>query len=44
MSAIMEERCKKLGGSIEVIIEDKGYSHGMNDPTPVLEFIKKNTR
>ncbi len=41
--AIMEARYKKLGGSIKVIIEDKGHSHGMKDPTPVLEFIKKNT-
>ena len=41
--AIMEERYKQLGGSIQVIIEDKGHSHGMKDPTPVLEFIKKHT-
>lgn len=42
--AIMEERYKKLGGSIKVIVEDKGHSHGMEDPTPVLEFIRKHTR
>lgn len=41
--AIMEERYRKLGGSIEVIIENKGHSHGMKDPTPVLAFIKANT-
>ena len=41
--AIMEQRYKKLGGSIEVIIENKGHTHGMKDPTPVLEFIKRNT-
>ena len=41
--AIMEERYKALGGSIKVIVENKGHSHGMNDPTPVLEFIRKHT-
>ncbi|MEP2775105.1 MAG: GDSL-type esterase/lipase family protein [Luteolibacter sp.] len=41
--AIMEERYKELGGEIQVIIEDKGHTHGMDDPTPVLEFIKKHT-
>jgi len=41
--AIMAERYKKLGGSIEVVIENKGHTHGMIDPTPVLEFIKRNT-
>ena len=41
--AILEQRYKQLGGSIEVIVEDKGHSHGMKDPTPVLEFIKKHT-
>ncbi|MGJ8677508.1 MAG: GDSL-type esterase/lipase family protein [Akkermansiaceae bacterium] len=42
--AIMKQRYEKLGGSIKVIIEDKGHSHGMKDPTPVLEFIRKHTR
>ena len=41
--AIMEKRYKELGGSIEVIVEDKGHSHGMKDPTPVLDFIQKHT-
>ena len=41
--AIMEQRYQALGGSIEVIVENKGHSHGMKDPTPVIEFIKKNT-
>ena len=41
--AILEERYKKLGGDIKVIIENKGHSHGMVDPTPVLEFIRKHT-
>ena len=39
--AIMEQRYKKLGGNITVIVEDKGHSHGMNDPTPVLDFIRE---
>ena len=40
--AIMEQRYKALGGDITVIVERKGHSHGMNDPTPVLEFIRKH--
>ncbi len=40
---ILEERYKKLGGSIEVIIEAKGHTHGMKDPSPILTFIKKHT-
>ncbi|TWU54736.1 Arylsulfatase [Rubripirellula tenax] len=40
--AILEQRYKALGGDITVIIENKGHSHGMNDPTPVIEFIRKN--
>ena len=42
--AVMEQRYKALGGDIKVIVENKGHSHGMNDPTPVLEFIRKHTR
>ncbi len=41
--AIMEQRYKALGGDITVIVENKGHSHGMNDPTLVLEFIRKHT-
>lgn len=41
--AIMEQRYKALGGSIKVIVEEKGHSHGMKDPTPVLQFIRKHT-
>ena len=41
--AIMEQRYKALGGSIKVIVEDKGHSHGMKDPTPVLKFIREHT-
>lgn len=28
--AIMAQRYKTLGGSIKVIVENKGHSHGMN--------------
>lgn len=42
--AVMEKRYKALGGDITVIVEDKGHSHGMKDPTPVLEFIMKHTQ
>lgn len=41
--ALMEQRYKALGGDITVIVEKKGHSHGMKDPTPVLEFIRKHT-
>ena len=40
---ILEERYKALGGDITLIVHEKGHSHGMKDPTPVLEFIKKHT-
>ena len=42
--AILEQRYKALGGDITVIVEDKGHSHGMKDPTPVLTFIRKHTQ
>lgn len=41
---ILEERFKKLGESIQVIIENKGHTHGMKGSTPVLEFIKNYTK
>lgn len=41
--AVMEKRYQALGGEIKVIVENKGHSHGMKDPTPVLEFIRKHT-
>ena len=41
--AIMEKRYKALGGSIKVIVENKGHAHGMKEPAPVLEFIRKHT-
>ncbi len=42
--AVLEKRYKALGGDIKVIVEDKGHSHGMKDPTPILEFIRKHTK
>lgn len=41
--AILEQRYKVLGGEVTVIVEDKGHTHGMKDPAPVLEFIKQHT-
>ena len=41
--AVLEQRYKALGGSVEVIIEEKGHSHGMKDPTPIINFIKQHT-
>lgn len=41
--ALLEARYKKLGGPINVIVEDKGHTHGMKNPTPILDFIKKNS-
>ena len=42
--AILEKRYKDLGGPIEVIIEDKGHTHGMKDPTPILKFIREHSK
>jgi hypothetical protein len=42
-TAIVEERYKKLGGPIEVIVK-KGmghHPHGLEDPTPAVKFILK---
>lgn len=42
--AILQQRYEALGGSIQVILEDKGHHpHGLKDPTPVVEFIKEHT-
>ena len=40
---LLEIRYRKLGGPIKVIIENKGHSHGMKDPAPILKFIKENS-
>ena len=41
---IMKERYEELGGSIQIIFEDKNHHpHGLKDPTPVVDFIKEKT-
>lgn len=42
--AVLEARYKALGGPIKVIIEEKGHTHGTNDPQAVLDFIQTNTQ
>ena len=43
--AIMKARYETFGGSIRIITEDKGHHpHGLEDPTPVIEFILKHTK
>lgn len=43
--AIIKERYKQLGGTIQMIIEDKGHHpHGLEDPTPIVEFILQHTK
>jgi pimeloyl-ACP methyl ester carboxylesterase len=43
--AIMKERYQALGGSIQMILEDKGHHpHGLADPTPVVAFIQRNSK
>ncbi len=44
-TAIVESRYRKLGGSI-MVIHKKGVSHhphSLVDPTPIVEFVLKNT-
>ena len=44
-TAIVEERYKALGGEITVIVKKSvGHAHGLDDPTPVVEFVLKNTK
>ena len=43
--AILQQRYQKLGGPVTVLIK-KGlghHPHGLDDPTPVVEFILKHT-
>ena len=43
--AVLEERYKKLGGDITVIVEEKGHRHGTTENvSAVLDFIRKHTR
>jgi len=42
---VLEQRYKKLGGKIDVIVKpDCGHQpHGLKDPAPIIEFILKHT-
>lgn len=44
-TAIIEDRYKKLGGSIEVIHKPGvgHHPHGLDDPKPVFDFILRHT-
>ncbi len=43
-TAIIESRYKTLGGSIEVIHKPGvGHVHGLADPTPIVDFIRRNS-
>ena len=42
---IVKDRYEALGGSVEVILEDKKHHpHGLKDSAPVIEFIKKHSK
>jgi len=43
-TVIVRERYEKLGGKIEVIVKRgfKHHPHGLDDPTPVVQFILKH--
>lgn len=43
-TAVLEARYKKLGGSIEVIHKPEvgHHPHGLEDPSPIVEFIVKH--
>lgn len=41
---IVERRYRALGGDITVIIKPGiGHKHGLDDPTPIIRFLLKNT-
>jgi pimeloyl-ACP methyl ester carboxylesterase len=44
-TVILKERYEKLGGSITVIVKPgfKHHPHGLDDPTPIVDFILKHT-
>ena len=44
-TALIEERYRKLGGEIQVIHKPGvgHHPHGLEDPSPVVEFILKHT-
>ncbi|MBT8038303.1 MAG: alpha/beta hydrolase [Verrucomicrobiae bacterium] len=42
-TAIAQKRYQEMGGVFEVIHKkDAGHQHGLKDPTPIVEFIRKN--
>lgn len=45
-TGVVAERYKKLGGSITLIAKPGigHHPHGLSDPTPIVEFILKNSR
>ncbi len=43
-TAILAERYKALGGEIQVIVKPGiGHKHGLDDPTPVIQFLLSHT-
>lgn len=42
-TAVIEQRYKQLGGSVTVIHKPGiGHKHGLDDPTPIVDFILKH--
>ena len=43
-TAVLKERCEKLGGHVEVIAKPGvgHHPHSLADPTPIVDFILKN--
>ncbi len=43
-TVVMQERYEKMGGQMTVIVKkgSKHHPHGLDDPTPVVEFIVKH--
>ncbi|MCX5759769.1 MAG: hypothetical protein NTU83_14945, partial [Candidatus Hydrogenedentes bacterium] len=43
--ALVKERYEKLGGPFSLIVKKgfKHHPHGLDDPTPIVDFIIKNT-
>lgn len=44
-TAVVKQRYEKLGGPIKVILKPGvgHHPHGLDDPTPIVEFVKKHT-
>jgi dienelactone hydrolase len=45
-TVLLKERYERVGGVIQVIVKHgfKHHPHGLDDPTPVVEFILKHTK